>query len=266
MIAKIKKFLNRKREKIIESSFKNLKLIEEEWDKFLKKDIYLTHEKKREFAIMLSKKEKLIKTPWYFYFDKKLKNIIDKNLAELETCPRKVLGYNEDFIQQKMKQYTPLFKKSPYPLDENQKRAVIKDDKHNLIVAGAGSGKTETLITRIAYLIKRKSDKIEPKRILALAFQNKESKEIRQRLKERYNLDVEIKTFHALGKKILEDSAKVSKKQTPKLKFTGDNADVKYNAYIKELFNKTERKLHNKIINYLKSFGDDEIEKEEKDF
>jgi DNA helicase IV len=38
------------------------------------------------------------------------------------------------------------------------RHAIITDDKHNLVVAGAGSGKTEVLITRIAYLIKRKSE------------------------------------------------------------------------------------------------------------
>jgi DNA helicase-4 len=60
---------------------------------------------------------------------------------------------NEYFVEKRMNEYDYLFKKSPFPLDDSQKKAVIIDDTHNLVVAGAGSGKTEVLITRIAYLI-----------------------------------------------------------------------------------------------------------------
>ncbi|MEM3628048.1 MAG: UvrD-helicase domain-containing protein [Candidatus Bathyarchaeia archaeon] len=90
-------------------------------------------------------------------------------------------------------------------MDEEQKEAVVKDDKHNLVVAAAGSGKTEVLITRIAYLIERKPDGVKPNRILAIAFQDKARREIKQRLRSRYGIsDVNVKTFHKLGKNILE--------------------------------------------------------------
>lgn len=85
--------------------------------------------------------------------------------------------------------YRELFKKGAFLLDDDQQTAVITDDKHNLVVAGAVSGKTEVLITRIAYLIKRTSQRIKPERILALTFQNKAANEIKERLKKRYNLD-----------------------------------------------------------------------------
>ena len=98
-----------------------------------------------------------------------------------------------------------LFQKSSFPLDENQRRAVIVDDKHNLVIAGAGSGKTETLITRIAYLILRRHPiPFRPERILALAFQKKASEEMRDRLKDRFGVEVRIKTFHSLGLEILQ--------------------------------------------------------------
>ena len=102
------------------------------------------------------------------------------------------------------KEYDDLFKKSPFPLDDYQKTAIITDDKHNLVVAGAGSGKTEVLITRIAYLIKRKSDTIKPNRILVLAFNKNAVDDIKKRLEKRYEItDVEVRTFHGLGRKIL---------------------------------------------------------------
>jgi DNA helicase IV len=266
MIEKIKIFLDNKKNKIIDLSSKNLQIIEKQWTKFAKSDKYLTYQDKMDFKLILGKKDELAKIPWYFYFNNNIKKTINGNLSKLDKYSNILRGYNENFILTKQKEYEPLFGKSPYPLDENQKRAVIKDDKHNLVVAGAGSGKTETLITRIAYLINRKSDKIKKDRILALAFQDKAAKEIRQRLKERYDLDVEVKTFHAIGRKILDESAKRSGKKVSKLKFSGKNADKLQSKYIEELFKKTERKLHNKIINYLKVFGDDEIEKGEGDF
>ncbi len=160
-------------------------------------------------------------------------------------------------------EYDYLFKKSPFPLDENQKRAVIIDDKHNLVVAGAGSGKTEVLITRIAYLIERKPDTINPERILALAFQNKAANEMKQRLKERYGFNVKIKTFHALGKEILERSSD----KPPRLLFSGDNYTLEFKKFIGTCYNqsmKNDLNFQTELIEYMKYFGDEE--KTEADF
>ena len=99
--------------------------------------------------------------------------IIVTSQSKISDIQKQVSSYNEQFVRRRMAEYDHLFKKSPFPLDENQKRAVIIDDKHNLVVAGAGSGKTEVLITRIAYLIERKPDTINPERIVALQLRTK---------------------------------------------------------------------------------------------
>ncbi|MDO9035511.1 MAG: UvrD-helicase domain-containing protein [Methanoregula sp.] len=163
-----------------------------------------------------------------------------------------------------MIEYDELFRKSPYPLDSNQKNAVIVDDKHNLVIAGAGSGKTETLITRIAYLISRKPDTIRPERILALAFQKKAALDMSHRLQERFGFDVKIKTFHALGKEILESSSL----NPPQLMFNGENSDSQYRQYISKIFNemKSTPELQKNLLNYLVYFGDNFHIKEDMDF
>lgn len=116
-----------------------------------------------------------------------------------------ISNYNREFIEKRKKEYFHLFKRETLSLDEEQKDAVVTDDKYNLVVAGAGSGKTEALITRIAYLIERKPDTVRADRILAIAYQNKDVKQILERLHDRYGIDnVEVKTFHKLGKEILE--------------------------------------------------------------
>lgn len=175
---------------------------------------------------------------------------------------------NENFIKERIQKYDYLFLKPPFPLDESQKRAIITDDTYNLVVAGAGSGKTEVLITRVAYLKEREPDSIDTKRILILAFQNKAAGEITDRLKERFGIEnIEVRTFHSLGKKILEEGSNSSGKAIPKLKFSG-NFEKEFSSHINSLFNnkRMDREFQKKVIDYMKFYRNNEIMKGEEDF
>src|SRR3990170_4629896 len=120
-----------------------------------------------------------------------------------------VMNYNPEFVKQRKRDYKYLWSKDLISLDDEQQTAIVTDDKYNLVAAAAGSGKTEVLITRIAYLIQRKPDGVDPKRILAIAYQRKARAQIEQRLLNRYGIgDVCARTFHKLGKDILEHSGK----------------------------------------------------------
>lgn len=81
-------------------------------------------------------------------------------------------------------------------LDQQQRSAIITDEYSNLIIAGAGSGKTLTILGKVKYLIEQK--KINPENILLLSFTKKTVDELNERLK---NLDLGIRatTFHKLG-------------------------------------------------------------------
>lgn len=86
-------------------------------------------------------------------------------------------------------------------LNDAQRRAVEAGDGPVLIVAGPGTGKTETLTTRIAYLLEKG---VDPQRILALTFTVKAADEMRQRVAALASgAAPQISTFHALGHKIL---------------------------------------------------------------
>ena len=65
-------------------------------------------------------------------------------------------------------------------LNSAQKEAVIHTDGPLLIVAGAGSGKTRVLTSRIAHIIKQK--KAFPNQVLAVTFTNKAAKEMHSRV------------------------------------------------------------------------------------
>ncbi len=90
-------------------------------------------------------------------------------------------------------------------LNEKQKEAVLHVDGPCLVIAGAGSGKTKVLTTRIAYLIEQK---IPSYNILAITFTNKAAKEMRERLEVLVpNNNTFVGTFHALGVRIIRENA-----------------------------------------------------------
>ena len=264
----IRDFINKKEEENIGHSNIAVNRLEKEWSSFVKKDAYLIYDFKENLLNLIKEGNTRTKIPWYLFWDIKLKSNLRKNIKKIEKFNEEITSFNSEFITKKKKEYKDLFIGEKLILDDDQQTAIITDDKHNLVVAGAGSGKTEVLITRIAYLIKRKSDTIKPNRILALAFQNKAANEVKERLKKRYNIDVEIRTFHSLGRKIIEDACKIKNGQPPKLK-PECSEDWKFQRFIQRIFDKEIAEnpdLQNGIINFMKRYGDGQIIKEEADF
>ena len=90
-------------------------------------------------------------------------------------------------------------------LNEKQLEAIKHKEGPLLILAGAGSGKTRVLTTRIANLIK--NEKIDPKSILAITFTNKAAGEMKERLNSLIGPNnVLACTFHSLGVRILREN------------------------------------------------------------
>ncbi|HQN45594.1 MAG TPA: 3'-5' exonuclease [Rugosibacter sp.] len=89
-------------------------------------------------------------------------------------------------------------------LNEPQHAAVTLPAEHALILAGAGSGKTRVLTTRIAWLIS--TGQVSPQGILAVTFTNKAAKEMQTRLAAMLPINVKgmwIGTFHGLCNRLL---------------------------------------------------------------
>ncbi|MCP4410312.1 MAG: UvrD-helicase domain-containing protein [Gammaproteobacteria bacterium] len=87
------------------------------------------------------------------------------------------------------------------PLTELQRRSVILDERRNLVVAGAGTGKTSVIVAKAGYLIE--SGKCKAEDILLLAFNTDAAKELSERCKDRLGVEVQASTFHALGNQII---------------------------------------------------------------
>ena len=92
-------------------------------------------------------------------------------------------------------------------LNDRQRKAVLEKDRPLLILAGAGSGKTSVLTTKIAYLIKEKG--VNPKNIVAITFTNKAAKEMKSRVISmigNVGYDIQISTFHSFGLRIIKEN------------------------------------------------------------
>ena len=91
-----------------------------------------------------------------------------------------------------------------YGLNEEQKEAVEAAPSNQLIIAGAGSGKTRVLAHRIAYLIERLN--YRPSELMAVTFTNKAARVLASRIEELIGIPTQrqwIGTFHGLANRML---------------------------------------------------------------
>ncbi len=132
-------------------------------------------------------------------------------------------------------------------LNEEQKNAATADLGYNLIIASAGTGKTSTIVARIAYLLKQG---IKPEEILLLTFTNKASKEMIERVANYFDektvKQIEAGTFHSVSYRLLKKSGKkIVLKQPKELKI------LLKSIYEKRVFTHIENRVRQYQYSYL---------------
>ncbi len=111
--------------------------------------------------------------------------------------------WNKNYVLTELNTYKSFFDNiDGKSLDSQQRVAVVTDDINNLILAGAGSGKTLTIAAKVKYLVECKN--IKPEEILLLSFTKKSALEMTTRISEKLHIPLEAKTFHKLGFEILD--------------------------------------------------------------
>ncbi|CCO47934.1 putative DNA helicase IV [Vibrio nigripulchritudo SOn1] len=149
------------------------------------------------------------------------------------------------------------------PLNLSQQQAVLMNNDHNLVLAGAGTGKTSVLTARVSYLLQ--SHQAKPEDMLMVAFGRDAASEMRQRLETKLGSDgqaISVKTFHQLGLDIIRHVENESVEITPLA--TNDNMKqawcvqwLKQHWATQNQFKRWQKHLSQWPIAYLK--GDEEL-------
>ncbi len=104
---------------------------------------------------------------------------------------------NKDYFDNFYKDIDPNIK-----LDKEQCKAILSDEKYSLIIAGAGTGKTTTMASKVKYLVEKKN--ILPEKILVLSYTRKATEELDKRICLDYNIQHTLQHFIHLVMNTLE--------------------------------------------------------------
>mgnify|MGYP000288838165 CR=1 FL=1 len=197
-----------KQQKILKSEFEFLKKIDDKLN-FEKDEIRLKYEELVRF---------------YENFDKEIQFSHDK------------------YTKNQIKKFSSIFNNNKKPYTFLQSRAIISEEENTLVVAGAGSGKTSTIIGKIYYSVNG-PEKISPKDILLITY----TKAVKEELKNKLNdiPGIEIHTMHSFGFKILKKNPNNLLKDIDKF-----SEFVELN--LKSMFK--DEKFKNKIEKYFTSY------------
>ena len=109
---------------------------------------------------------------------------------------------NEEFVKKQLWDYAGYFDTVlPYPLDAQQREAVVSLEDNVLVISSAGSGKTMTTVGKVRYLID--VQKVDPSKILLITFTHKASESLSERLGEK---NLKCRTFHKLALEIIGEA------------------------------------------------------------
>ncbi|CAA9538184.1 MAG: DNA helicase IV [uncultured Thermomicrobiales bacterium] len=124
---------------------------------------------------------------------------------QLRDLPETVRDLNERFLVGRLAEDSGAFDRlETNPLTENQRRAIVTSEDTTLVIAGAGTGKTSTIIGKVDYLVRRGLAK--PAQVLVLAYARRAGEELKDRLGRLGAAGgAHVSTFHALGLRIVAE-------------------------------------------------------------
>ncbi|MBR5995880.1 MAG: UvrD-helicase domain-containing protein [Eubacteriaceae bacterium] len=133
---------------------------------------------------------------------RKIRNLAPQFIEAYEQLPSKLRAYNEWLANQKAEDAAKiLLPVEGKNLDDQQLRCITKEARSHLVLAGAGTGKTTTIVGYVKYLLKK--NKCLPNDILVLSFTNSSAAEMSERLNKEIGQPITALTFHKLGLNII---------------------------------------------------------------
>ena len=188
----------RKKNSEIEQAYNELIMI---WTK----DRYLEHRNIQQWLHeWVCLKPLIVKTVNHEFSSQNIHDKIANLFSVFDKTEENVNQRNEEFIQKEMLKFKELFNSvEKYPLTQSQKRSIITDEYSNLVIAGAGTGKTSTIIGKTAYILEKGLAK--PSELLLLSFARDAKQEMSNRIKNRLNHSLQVQTFHSFGLGIIAE-------------------------------------------------------------
>lgn len=192
------------------------------------------------YHLKIPTKSEIIRSCLKYFFSFQPQNIkqLNHTTAQLYTYLSRREQFNQKFIKREQKK---TYQIEGNNLDPQQIAAVVAAEDAELILAPAGSGKTASLLAKLNYLTDNLQ--IPAKDILVIAFTNKVVAELKDRVKQ---TDVEIRTFHSLGNKIVKTKLQhhhlITDRETKKF----------FHDAIKSLYT-TDEYYANRYDNYLRT-------------
>jgi DNA helicase-4 len=123
--------------------------------------------------------------------------------ANFDHCATKRKDYNDEFVRLEQVKYADFFASlEVYPLSSDQTEAIIRDEDNNLVLAGAGTGKTTTISGKVAYLLEKGI--AQPEELLIISFTNNAAREMQERCAKFCQhipgaKHLEVRTFNSFG-------------------------------------------------------------------
>lgn len=131
--------------------------------------------------------------------------------------------FNERFVKQESPVIKQILGKKEIQNNADQVTAIASDEDNTLLVAGAGTGKTTTILGKLAYLVERVG--VKPEEILLLSFTGRAVNELNERIEKKFpTKNIEARTFHSFGLSIIGEVLE----QKPDLAFSTGSTRLKF--------------------------------------
>lgn len=153
----------------------------------------------------------------------------------------RILVREKDYFDHMLEDIDPVIK-----LDEEQRRAVITDDDHCLLVAGAGAGKTTTMAAKVKYLVEKQD--VQPDEIIVISYTRKAIGELQERINKGLKIPAQICTFH----KFAFDIVKKFSVEPPEINFS--SYEIIFELLEKSIFN--NKQLMRNLVYFLGYYFD----------
>ncbi len=147
-------------------------------------------------------------------------DIIESNCVHIDSIAKNTGSKNKEDVNELIIKYKDYFDhvlndvEEGLTLDDDQRKAIVTDDDHCLIVAGAGAGKTTTITAKVKYLVEVKG--IRQEDIVVISYTNEATNELKDRIQKKAKLTgIKVSTIHAFAYDIIRNIRSGSGRPAP---------------------------------------------------